>query len=81
MKWAYKAIYYDPNDEDPYTPEEKVNLARAELTRAMELLLGPPLIERDLNALGQEGWELVAVIPGKASDDGCPWTVIFKRPT
>jgi hypothetical protein len=79
MKWAYKVIYYDP-DEETYTPEQKVALTGAEFARAVELALGPPAIESDLNALGQDGWELVSVMPGKASQDGRPWMAIFKRP-
>lgn len=79
MKWVYKAIYYDP-DEETYAPDEKAASTRAEFARAVKLLLDPPAIEGDLNALGSDGWELVTVIPGKASDDGSPWTVIFKRP-
>jgi hypothetical protein len=39
----------------------------------------PVALEEDLNALGVDGWELVAVVPGKISDDGRPWVAIFKR--
>jgi hypothetical protein len=79
MKWAYKAIEFDP-DEGKYTPEETMALTGADFARAVELALGPLAIESDLNALGQDGWELVAVVPGKASQDGRPWVAIFKRP-
>ncbi len=79
MKWSYKAIHYDP-DVETYTPEEKLKLSGSELSHALGSALGPPAIEGDLNALGQDGWELVAVVPGKISDDGRPWLAILKRP-
>ena len=78
MKWAYKAIHIDPN-YDPHTAEEKIKITGSELAHALDLMLGPPPIEADLNVLGQDGWELVAVMPGKPSEDGRPWTAIFKR--
>ncbi len=80
MKWSYRAIYYDPDVEVP--PASSDIPTAEEVKRAIETALTacPVALEEDLNALGADGWELVAVVPGKISDDGRPWVAIFKRP-
>lgn len=77
MKWSYKTMYYDPDDQIPAVGD---NPTRADFTRALDQILGPPAIEADLNQLGKDGWELVAVVSGKVSDNGRPWLAILKRP-
>lgn len=75
MKWSYKTIYYEP-DYEQYSAEEKVMITGADLTRELNKIFEPPEIERDLNAMGQDGWELVAFAP----KNGAIWIAIFKRP-
>ena len=76
--WAYKVTDLTFED-DPNTDDEKVRLTGSELVKALELALGPSALERDFNSLGQDGWELVAVMPS-AAEPATRWRAIFKRP-
>jgi hypothetical protein len=80
MPWEYKTIYYDP-DDDALSDHPLELQSAEEFVRELSLIIAhhPGELESDLNTLGREGWELVTVVPGKASQDGRPWVAIFKR--
>jgi hypothetical protein len=75
MRWAYKTLFVDPGALDI---SDDASDAVRDMIKSVLILHTPPM-ERDLNDLGSEGWELVAVVP--CVIDGAQRAVaIFKRP-
>jgi len=81
MKWSYKTFFVDPGEVDApsaHLSENAREMAK-DLIRAAPSLR-KPLLEEQLNELGGEGWELVAIVPCHVLETPSA-VAIFKRPT